>query len=284
MAVIASVTGLNVAQPQLAVEFDAAQDTVLWMINIYTLGLAALLLPLGAVGDRWGRKPVLLAGLAVFGVASAAAGLAPSTEVMLAARLLAGAGAAMIMPVTLAVITSTFPDEERSKAIGVWTGVARRWRHPRHVPVGPPGRPGELAVALRPAGRARPGRRRPDAPVGAELARAVGARVRRHRLADLGRRRARAHLRPPRRPRTGLDRARDAAEPPRRSRRRDRLRGVGAAPGGALLDVRLFRRRDLAGGSVSLLGVFSVQAASSSCSSRTSRPCWAGPACAPRWR
>ncbi|MFG2041587.1 MFS transporter [Dactylosporangium sp. NPDC048998] len=124
MAVIASVSGLNVAQPRLAVEFGAAQSTVLWIINIYTISLAALLLPLGALGDRLGRKPVLLAGLAVFGVASAAAGLATSSEVMLAARLISGVGAAMIMPVTLAVITSTFPDEERAKAIGVWTAVA----------------------------------------------------------------------------------------------------------------------------------------------------------------
>ncbi|ADB32927.1 drug resistance transporter, EmrB/QacA subfamily [Kribbella flavida DSM 17836] len=124
MAVIASVSGLNVAQPELAVEFGASQTTVLWIINIYTITLAALLLPLGAIGDRWGRKPVLLTGLAVFAVASAAAGLATSTEVMLAARLLSGVGAAMIMPVTLAVITSTFPDAERSKAVGVWSGVA----------------------------------------------------------------------------------------------------------------------------------------------------------------
>ncbi|WP_018588924.1 MFS transporter [Salinispora arenicola] len=124
MAVIASVSGLNVAQPQVAVAFDASQNTVLWMINIYTLSLAALLLPLGALGDRMGRKPILIAGLALFGVASATAGLATSSEMMIAARLFAGVGAAMIMPVTLAVITSTFPDKERSKAIGVWTGVA----------------------------------------------------------------------------------------------------------------------------------------------------------------
>lgn len=124
MAVIASVTGLNVAQPQLAVAFGASQGEILWMINLYTVTLAALLLPLGAAGDRWGRKPVLFAGLAVFGVASAAAGLAPTTEVMLAARFLSGVGAAMIMPVTLSVITATFPDAERSKAIGVWTAVA----------------------------------------------------------------------------------------------------------------------------------------------------------------
>ncbi|MFE4636884.1 MFS transporter [Streptomyces sp. NPDC056773] len=124
MAVIASVSGLNVAQPDLAVEFGASQATVLWIINLYTLTLAALLLPLGALGDRLGRKRTLVAGLAVFGGASALAGLAPSAEVMLAARLLSGVGAAMIMPVTLAVITSTFPGEQRGRAIGVWTGVA----------------------------------------------------------------------------------------------------------------------------------------------------------------
>ncbi len=124
MAVIASASGLNVAQPQLALAFEASQTDVLWMINLYTITLAALLLPLGAAGDRWGRKPFLVAGLIVFGVASAAAGLAPSTEVILTARLLSGVGAAMIMPVTLAIITSTFPADQRSKAIGIWTAVA----------------------------------------------------------------------------------------------------------------------------------------------------------------
>lgn len=124
MAVIASVTGLNVAQPDLAVDFDASQSTVLWFINLYTISLAALLLPLGALGDRIGRKPVLLVGLLVFGTANLAAGLATSSEMMLASRFVSGVGAAMIMPVTLAVITSTFPEEERAKGIGVWTGVA----------------------------------------------------------------------------------------------------------------------------------------------------------------
>ncbi|WP_405163864.1 MFS transporter [Nocardia sp. NBC_01499] len=124
MAVIASVSGLNVAQTQLAVEFGASQNTILWIINIYTLTLAALLLPLGAIGDRLGRKPMLIAGLAVFGVANVVAGLAPNAEVMLGARVVGGIGAAMIMPITLAVITATFPEEQRGKAIGVWTGVA----------------------------------------------------------------------------------------------------------------------------------------------------------------
>lgn len=124
MAVIASVSGLNVAQTHMAVEFGASQSTILWIINIYTLALAALLLPLGAIGDRLGRKSMLIAGLGVFGAAHVVAGLAPTTEVMLAARVASGIGAAMIMPITLAVITSTFPEDQRGKAIGVWTGVA----------------------------------------------------------------------------------------------------------------------------------------------------------------
>jgi EmrB/QacA subfamily drug resistance transporter len=124
MAVIASVTGLNVAQPQLAHAYGASQSSVLWMINVYTLSLAALLLPLGALGDRWGRKRMLLLGLVVFGAASALSGLATSSGMMLAARFMSGVGAAMIMPITLAVITSVFPSEARAKAIGIWTGVA----------------------------------------------------------------------------------------------------------------------------------------------------------------
>lgn len=124
MAVIASVSGLNVAQPQIALALNASQSDVFLMINIYAITMAALLLPLGAVGDRWGRKPVLIIGLVIFGIANGAAGLAPSTEIMLLARFLSGVGAAMIMPVTLAVITSSFPKEERSKAIGIWTAVA----------------------------------------------------------------------------------------------------------------------------------------------------------------
>jgi len=124
MAVVASVSGLNVAQPHLAETFEATQGEVLWIINTYTLTLAALLLPLGAAGDRWGRKPVLLAGLVVFGLANVAGAFAPTAEIMLGARFLSGVGAAMIMPVTLSVITSSFPQGERSKAIGMWTAVA----------------------------------------------------------------------------------------------------------------------------------------------------------------
>jgi len=124
MAVIASVSILNVAQQDLAIDFGASQGTVLWIINIYTLALAACLLPIGAIGDRWGRKPVLTSGLVLFGISSAIAAFAGSAEVMIAARTLGGISAAMIMPVTLSVITSSFPAEERGQAIGIWAGVA----------------------------------------------------------------------------------------------------------------------------------------------------------------
>ena len=124
VAVIASVSGLNVALTKLAVDLDASQNMLLWIANGYTMVLAALLLPVGAIGDRWGRKTVLLSGLTVFAIASVAAALAGSAELLLLARLVAGAGAAMIMPVTLSVVTSSFPEEERANAIGIWAGFA----------------------------------------------------------------------------------------------------------------------------------------------------------------
>ncbi len=124
VAVIASMSGLNVAQQELAADLGASQNMLLWVINGYTMVLASLLLPIGAIGDRWGRKPVLLTGLATFAVASVAAATAGSATVILLARLLAGAGAAMIMPVTLSVVTSSFPADKRANAIGIWAGFA----------------------------------------------------------------------------------------------------------------------------------------------------------------
>ena len=124
MAVVASVSGLNVAQQNLAVDLGASQGEILWIINSYTVALAALLLPIGAIGDRWGRKPVLLTGLVLFVFANVGAALATSAVLMIVARVVAGLAAAMIMPVTLSVITSSFPEEERGQAIGIWAGVA----------------------------------------------------------------------------------------------------------------------------------------------------------------
>jgi EmrB/QacA subfamily drug resistance transporter len=124
MAVIASVSGLNVAQQEIAIELAASQTAVLWIVNAYTVALAAMLLPVGAVGDRWGRRPILLGGLALFVAASVASAMAPTVALMICARLASGIAAAMIMPVTLSVITSHFPEEDRPQAIGIWTAVA----------------------------------------------------------------------------------------------------------------------------------------------------------------
>lgn len=124
VAVLAAMSGLNVAQQQMAVDLGASQGEVLWIINAYTVALAALLLPVGAIGDRFGRKPVLLAGLAVFAVATIGSLVAQTSSMMIVARVIAGVGAAMIMPVTLSIITASFPPDEKGKAIGIWAAFA----------------------------------------------------------------------------------------------------------------------------------------------------------------
>jgi EmrB/QacA subfamily drug resistance transporter len=124
VAVVASVSGLNVAQAQLASDLGATQSDLLWIINAYTIALAALLLPIGAIGDRWGRKKVLVSGLVVFIAANAAAAFSGDVTQLLLARIVAGTAAAMIMPATLSVITSSFPVAERDRAVGVWAAFA----------------------------------------------------------------------------------------------------------------------------------------------------------------
>lgn len=124
IAVIASVSGLNVAQQALAADLGASQSQLLWIINGYTLALAALLMPIGAIGDRWGRKPILIIGLIGFAVANTASAFVNGPGALIALRVLAGVAAAMIMPVTLSVITTSFPAHERAKAVGTWAGVA----------------------------------------------------------------------------------------------------------------------------------------------------------------
>ncbi|MEO2124797.1 MAG: MFS transporter [Acidimicrobiales bacterium] len=124
VAVVASVSGLNVALQVLAADLEATQNQLLWIVNGYTLTLAALLMPIGAIGDRWGRKIVLVAGLTVFMAANALSAFVNNPEILIALRIVAGAGAAMIMPVTLSVITTSFPQSERARAIGIWAGFA----------------------------------------------------------------------------------------------------------------------------------------------------------------
>lgn len=124
VAIMASVSGLNVAQQAFAEDLGSTQSQLLWIINGYTVALAALLLPVGAIGDRWGRKPILMVGLVAFAVTNLASAFATEPGTLIALRVLAGVAAAMVMPVTLSVITTSFPREEQAKAIGIWAGFA----------------------------------------------------------------------------------------------------------------------------------------------------------------
>jgi len=122
--VVSAVASLNLALPEIAAELGATQTDLQWVVDAYALVFAALLLPAGALGDRVGRKGVLLAGLAIFAAAYLAAVWATAPGTLVAARAAAGVGAAAIMPVTLSAITHAFPPEERDRAVSVWAGVA----------------------------------------------------------------------------------------------------------------------------------------------------------------
>ena len=124
MMVVAAVASLNVALPAIARDTGATQTQLQWIVDAYALAFAALLLPAGAVGDRLGRKPILVLGLSLYGLASLVALFLHSPAELIGLRALMGAGAAFVMPVTLSVITTIFPPEERGKAVGTWVGVA----------------------------------------------------------------------------------------------------------------------------------------------------------------
>ena len=117
-------TILNVALPSLQKEFDASGSTLQWIVDSYLLAFAGLLLTMGTLGDRFGRKLALQVGLGLFGAASLAVLLVDSAGELIAVRALMGVGAALIMPATLSIITNVFPREERAKAIGIWSAMA----------------------------------------------------------------------------------------------------------------------------------------------------------------
>ena len=123
-AVAAAMASLNVALPGLARSTQASQTQLEWIIDAYSLIFAALLLPAGALGDRYGRRRALIVGLATFGGASAIAMTASSASELIVLRGLLGVGGALVMPATLSTITSTFPPAERTRAVSVWAGVA----------------------------------------------------------------------------------------------------------------------------------------------------------------
>ena len=124
LLVITSMVALNAALPDLALETSATQGQLTWIVDGYTLVLACLLLPAGAIGDRYGRRGALLIGLAIFGLASIAPVIFDSPMQIIIARAVAGAGAAFIMPATLSLLTAAFPKSERNKAVGIWAGMA----------------------------------------------------------------------------------------------------------------------------------------------------------------
>jgi EmrB/QacA subfamily drug resistance transporter len=117
-------TILNVALPTLARDLHAGTSQLQWMVDGYVLLFAGLLLAAGALGDRFGRRRVMLAGLVVFGTNSLASAFAPSAEVLILLRAGMGIGGALIVPSTLSVTAHVFTVEERPKAIGIWTGVS----------------------------------------------------------------------------------------------------------------------------------------------------------------
>jgi EmrB/QacA subfamily drug resistance transporter len=118
------LTIVNIAIPNMITKLHASLDDVLWVINAYALVLAVLLITAGRLGDLLGQRTLFFAGIALFTVASAACGLAPSPGWLIAFRAVQGLGAALLMPQTLAILTMVFPAERRGAAFGVWGAVA----------------------------------------------------------------------------------------------------------------------------------------------------------------
>jgi EmrB/QacA subfamily drug resistance transporter len=122
--VVAAMSSLNVALPDIARSTHASQTQLSWIIDAYSLVFASLLLLAGAIGDRYGRRRALIVGLAIFGAGSAVAMTASSATELIGLRAVLGLGAALVMPATLSTITGTFPPAQRTKAVSVWAGVA----------------------------------------------------------------------------------------------------------------------------------------------------------------
>lgn len=122
--IVASVSSLNVAIPAIVSALEATQTEQLWILDAYALVFAGLLLPAGALGDRYGRKGALLAGMAVFGGLAIVGSFMDAPAPLIAVRAGMGIGAALIMPATLSIITNVFPPHERGQAIAVWAGFA----------------------------------------------------------------------------------------------------------------------------------------------------------------
>ena len=115
---------VTTALPVLRVDLGASLSDLEWTVNAYNLSFACFLLTGAALGDRFGRRRMFTGGLVLFTAASAAAALSPTVTALIAARAVQGAGAAVVMPLTLTLISEAFPAEKRGMAVGLWGGIA----------------------------------------------------------------------------------------------------------------------------------------------------------------
>ena len=115
---------VNTALPSIRRDLGASIQSLEWTVNAYVLAYAVLLLTGSALGERFGRKRMFMAGIAIFTVASAAAALAPSAGLLIAARAAQGLGAAIATPLTLTLLADAFPPDSRGLALGVWSGIS----------------------------------------------------------------------------------------------------------------------------------------------------------------
>jgi EmrB/QacA subfamily drug resistance transporter len=122
--VVVANTALNVALPTLVREVHATSTQLQWITDAYALVFAGLLLPAGALGDRFGRKGALQLGLSVVGISALLSTFATSADQLIATRALMGLGAAFVMPATLSILANVFPPQERARAIAIWAGFA----------------------------------------------------------------------------------------------------------------------------------------------------------------
>lgn len=116
-------SALNVALPSLQADLQTSGAQLLWVVNAYMLMLAALILVGGSLGDKLGRKKIFMIGIALFMLASLACGLSPTIAILIGARVLQGIGGALMIPGSLAIISASFGDDRRGRAIGTWSAV-----------------------------------------------------------------------------------------------------------------------------------------------------------------
>src|SRR3954447_7120304 len=114
---------VSTALPVIRVDLNASLSQLEWTVNAYTLTFAVLLLTGAALGDKFGRRRMFALGLGIFTLASAAAALAPSAEVLNVARAVQGLGAAIVLPLTLTILSAAVPAERRGVALGAWGGI-----------------------------------------------------------------------------------------------------------------------------------------------------------------